>query len=57
MNAGNFEENVPISARSGIKGISNLEAQKGLGLAKSAIVNIGSLLQDDDHLMDKNSPN
>ena len=48
---------MPISARSGIKGISNLEAQKGLGLASGANVNIGSLLQDGDHLMDEDSPN
>ena len=47
---------MPISARSGIKGISNLEAQKGLGLASGGNVNIGSLMQDDGHLMDANSP-
>ena len=47
----NFDENVPMSGREGINGISNIEVSKALGLSGGASLNLGALLQQHDIIL------
>jgi hypothetical protein len=49
----NFEENVPLSGRGGINGISTLEVQQALGLGPGVALNLGALLQHHDRVMNQ----
>lgn len=47
----NFDENVPMSGREGINGISNIEVSKALGLSGGASLNLGALLQQHELIL------